>query len=93
MSHLGMSKNNQSNCTEIKGLLQYREMHIEEAERIAEIDATCYIKNVWRMNVETGQYELTEINWTDKDLPNGFEWHLQRFKETFKSGGKKKEAF
>lgn len=69
-------------------MLTYREMLLEEAERIAEIDATHFIKNVLRKNRETGEYELKEINWTDKELPNGFSWHLQRYKDTVSSGGK-----
>lgn len=67
--------------------LEYREMKIEEAERISEIDATHFIKNVWRMNQETEIYELKEINWTDYELPNGYEWHLQHFKDTLRNGG------
>lgn len=68
-------------------MLEYRKLKLEEAERIAEIDATHYIKNVWRMNEATGEYRLVEINWTDRELPNGFGWHLNRFKETLKNGG------
>lgn len=69
-------------------MLSYREMNISEAERISEIDAACYIKRAWRMNRKTGEYELTEINWTDESLPNGFEWHLDHFKKTIQGGGK-----
>lgn len=69
-------------------MFTYREMDIHEAERISEIDATNYIKNVWRMNSTKGEYELVEINWTDNELPNGYNWHLHRFKETLKNGGK-----
>ena len=67
--------------------MEYRRLKLEEAERIAEIDATHFIKNVWRVNKETGEYCLAEINWTDKELPNGFEWHLRRFRATVKNGG------
>ena len=65
----------------------YRKLRIEEAERISEIDATDYIKNAWRFNDVTGEYNLVEINWTDKELPNGFEWHLKRLKDTLINGG------
>ena len=68
-------------------MVEYRKLHLEEAERIAEIDATHFIKNVWRRNEVTGEYGLVEINWTDTELPNGFGWHLNRFKETMKNGG------
>ncbi|MBP3609616.1 MAG: GNAT family N-acetyltransferase [Lachnospiraceae bacterium] len=65
----------------------YRKLNLSEADRIAEIDATHYIKNAWRRNEASGQYELVEINWTDTELPNGFDWHLQRLKETLQNGG------
>ena len=68
-------------------LMEYRRLELEEAERIAEIDATYFIKNAWRVDEKTGEYYLVEINWTDKELPNGFEWHLRRIKETIKNGG------
>ena len=66
---------------------EYRKLKLEEADRIAEIDATNYIKNAWRIDAATGEYRLVEINWTDTELPNGFGWHLNRFKETVKKGG------
>ena len=43
-------------------MVEYRKLHLEEAERIAEIDATHFIKNVWRRNEVTGEYGLVEIN-------------------------------
>ena len=39
-----------SKNSEISVMLEYREMVMEEAERILEIDATNYIKNVWRFD-------------------------------------------
>jgi len=33
-------------------------MYIDEPERISEIDAVYPIKNAWRMNRKTGEYEL-----------------------------------
>ena len=68
-------------------MFEYRKFKLEEADRIAEIDATHFIKNVWRMKEETGEYGLVEINWTDIELPNGFDWHLNRLKKTLISGG------
>lgn len=68
-------------------MLFYRELETYEAERISEIDAFCYIKRAWRMN-EKGEYRLEEIDWTDMDLPNGFDWHLERLQETMAEGGK-----
>lgn len=68
--------------------LIYREMQLEEAEQIRAIDATWYIRNAWRCNASTGEYELQEMNWTEYELPNGIDWHLNRFRETIHSGGK-----
>ena len=68
--------------------MEYREMLLEEAEKISEIDAECYIKNAWRMDAETSTYKLVEIDWTDYELPNGLEWHLNRFRESMAEGGK-----
>ncbi|MBQ4600126.1 MAG: GNAT family N-acetyltransferase [Oscillospiraceae bacterium] len=67
-------------------MLQYRTLQVEEAERIAEIDATNFIKNVWRRD-GSGEYQLTEINWTDRELPNGYAWHLRHFRNTLANGG------
>lgn len=67
-------------------MLQYRVLQIDEANRIAQIDATNYIRYAWRKD-GSGEYKLIEINWTDTELPNGFDWHLRRFKATLASGG------
>ena len=68
-------------------MLHYRELTIGEAERIAQIDATNYIQYVWRKNPATGVYERREINWTDRELPNGYDWHLRRLQGTLGGGG------
>lgn len=68
-------------------MLLYREMERAEAQRIAEIDAYCFIKNAWRMNSDTGRYELIEIDWTETELPNGLQWHLRRFEQALAAGG------
>ena len=67
-------------------MFQYRKMELSEAERIAEIDAAHFVRNVWRKDA-SGEYRLLEINWTDTELPNGFDWHLRRFKEALGNGG------
>lgn len=67
-------------------MLEYRKLAISEANRINEIDATHFIRNVWRIN-KIEEYELVEINWTDAELPNGFDWHLTRLKESLARGG------
>lgn len=67
--------------------MEYRKLDIAEAERIAQIDATNYIENVWRRNGDTGEYTLQRICWTEKGLPNGYDWHLRRFREALNDGG------
>ena len=67
--------------------MDFRKIQLDEVEKISEIDATHYIKNVWRMNETIGEYELVEINWTDTELPNGFDWHLKRLTKTLENGG------
>lgn len=69
-------------------MLSYRELALCEAERIGEIDAANYIENAWRKDPMTGAYALVRIDWTDRELPNGFAWHLRRFRQTLESGGK-----
>lgn len=63
----------------------FRMMEINDADKIKEIDATCYIKNVWR-DVD-GELRLVEINWTDYELPNGLQWHIEHYAQTIKNGG------
>ncbi len=65
----------------------YRELNIDEANRIKEIDGSCFIKNAWRMNPDTQEYELVEINWKDDELPNGIGWHVKHMRRTFEGGG------
>lgn len=67
-------------------MLAYREMEITEAERIAQIDAANYIENAWRRDA-SGNYRLVRIDWTGGELPNGYAWHLRRFRETLSNGG------
>ena len=39
------------------------------------------LRNVWRKD-SSGEYKLIGINWTDTELPNGFDWHLRHSKGT-----------
>ena len=60
-------------------------MKQSEVEKIKMIDATCFIKNAWRL--VDGEIKLVEINWTDHELPNGLKWHMEHYCETIKLGG------
>jgi N-acetylglutamate synthase-like GNAT family acetyltransferase len=64
----------------------YRELELIEAEKIKMLDATCFVKNAWRY--VDGEISLVAINWTDYELPNGLQWHIERLKKTIKTGGK-----
>lgn len=64
----------------------FRELGLSEVNKIKMIDATCFIKNAWRF--VDGKGKLVEINWTDHELPNGLQWHMEHFKETLQLGGK-----
>lgn len=65
--------------------LIYRELTIEECDCIKDINASQYIRRAWR-EVE-GVRKLTEINYHDKDWPNGYEEHYNSLKKTINNGG------
>lgn len=64
----------------------YKEMDINEAARIKEIDASQYIKRAWR-EVD-GKRTLIDLDYHDDTWPNGYENHLEGLRETIKNGGK-----
>ena len=64
----------------------YKELNIEQAERIREIDGECYIHKAWRE--VNGKRELVVIDWTDNELPNGVSWHIEHFKKSLLNGGR-----
>ena len=68
-------------------MLTYREMNIEEAIKIGEIDASYFIEKVWKKN-EGGEYCLQKIDWVNEMLPYGMPWHYDRFRNTIINGGK-----
>lgn len=65
--------------------LVYRELRIEECDKISEIDAAQYIARAWR-EVE-GKRQLVFIDWTEMELPNGYENHLHNLQETVMGKG------
>lgn len=64
----------------------YKELNIEEAENICEIDGECYINKAWRE--VNGKRTLVVIDWIDYELPNGLEWHIEHFKISLSNGGR-----
>lgn len=67
-------------------VMTYRELTLNEVERIREIDAECYIQNAWRK--VDGVLQLVTIDWTDHELPNGLEWHSQHYTKSLEEGEK-----
>jgi len=63
----------------------YRQLKLEEADRIREINASQFIGRAWRE--VNGVRQLVEINYQDPDFPDGYENHLAALKETISSGG------
>ena len=63
----------------------YRQLRLEEATRIREIDASQYIGRAWRD--VNGIKQLIDIHYQDPDFPNGCENHLAALKKTITSGG------
>lgn len=66
--------------------MEYRELSLEEAQRIGEINAEQIIKRAWR-EVD-GIRQLVVINWLERQLPNGLEWHIAQLKDSLVNGGK-----
>jgi GNAT superfamily N-acetyltransferase len=69
----------------------YRRLALEECERIKEMNASQYIGKAWR-EVD-GKRQLVEINYHDKDWPNGYEHHLTHLKRTIINEGSAIGAF
>lgn len=65
--------------------MEYRELKLEESHLILQINAEQMIKRAWR-EVD-GKRQLIDINWLEKELPNGIDWHIRHFEESLKNGG------
>jgi GNAT superfamily N-acetyltransferase len=63
----------------------YKELTVEECERIKEINASQYIGKAWRE--VNGKRQLVEINYQDLDWPNGYEHHYSNLKKTIINDG------
>lgn len=66
--------------------MKYRELEVGDIERIREINGTQFIGRAQR-NIN-GERELVDINWQEKELPNGTEWHIQKLETSIENGGK-----
>lgn len=52
----------------------FKELNIEQVQKIREIDGECYVHKDWREI--NGIRTLVVIDWTDYELPNGLSWHM-----------------
>lgn len=66
--------------------MNYRELRFDESHRVKEINAEQFIQRAWRE--VGGQRQLMDINWLEKELPNGIEWHIEHFEKCLERGGK-----
>lgn len=69
----------------------FRDLLIEECDRISEIDPRQYIEKVWRKI--DGNYQLIRIDYTEEDWPDGYKKYRDALKETIRSGGEAIGAF
>lgn len=65
--------------------IEFRELLLEECDRISEIDPSQMIENVWRK--KGGTYQLVTINYYENDWPDGYEKYRDALKATVKAGG------
>ncbi len=65
--------------------LYFRDLLVEECDRISEIDPSQFIEKVWR-NID-GEYQLITINYIEEDWPDGYEKYRDALKETIRAGG------
>ncbi len=71
--------------------LSYRKMKKHECDKINQIDPQHYIKNAWRL--VDGKRELIEINYLEKDWPDGYERYRIELELILSSGGAAFGAF
>lgn len=70
---------------ESKERIHYREMTLEECDRIQEIDASQWIERVWRL--VNGEYRFITINYMEDSWPDGYEKYRAALEDTLLSGG------
>lgn len=71
--------------------VEYRELTVEDCERINDMNPSQYIGKAWRE--VNGVRQLVEINYQDSDWANGYENHFNSLRATITSGGYAVGAF
>jgi GNAT superfamily N-acetyltransferase len=69
----------------------YRQLSLDDCERINEMNPTQYVGNAWRE--VNGTRQLVEINYLDADWPNGYEEHYNSLRKTISGVGSAIGAF
>nr|WP_295680660.1 hypothetical protein [uncultured Lachnoclostridium sp.] len=67
-------------------MYQYKYLSKNDVHRIEEIDAEWFIHKAWRQL--NGDLALVEINYVEKELPNGLPWHKEHYLSSLHGGGK-----
>lgn len=65
--------------------IRYREITIDEVEKINEMNPSQFVGKAWR-EVD-GMRRLVEINYHDLDWPNGYNHHYNNLRKTIEDGG------
>ncbi|GGM38238.1 hypothetical protein GCM10011351_25470 [Paraliobacillus quinghaiensis] len=63
----------------------FRDLLVDECDRISEIDPSQYIEKVWRK--VDGAYQLIRIDFMETDWPDGYEKYRDALKETIRAAG------
>lgn len=71
--------------------VEYRELSVEDCERINDMNPSQYIGRTWRE--VNGVRQLVEINYQDSNWANGYEHHFNSLRATITSGGYAVGAF
>lgn len=71
--------------------IEYRSLKVQDCDRISEINPEQYIKNAWR--VVNQKRILVEIDYHEKDWPDGYERYRNELEKTIKQNGAAVGAF
>ncbi|WP_422657521.1 GNAT family N-acetyltransferase [Paenibacillus sp. EC2-1] len=71
--------------------VEYRELLVEDCERLNDMNPSQYIGRAWRE--VNGVRQLVEINYQDSDWASGYEHHFNSLRATITSGGYAVGAF
>ncbi len=70
---------------EISLSITYRQLEIDDIDKISEIDASCYIKYAWRLI--NNERKMIDLDYHETGFPNGVKYHQKALKETISNFG------